>query len=60
MEINQVVETPSGALKVEGTLSADELKFVVEFALNVLLARGTMSFTNIVPIPTNEAQESVN
>lgn len=56
MQIDQVVETPEGTLKFDGELTGDELKFVVEFALNVLLSRGTAS----LGIKPNTTEETMN
>jgi hypothetical protein len=38
------METPEGSLEYEASLSDDELAFVVEIGLNVLMAKGAMPF----------------
>ena len=42
MKVSQVVENADGSLSYNGNLSGDELGFVVELGLNILLARGAL------------------
>lgn len=46
MDVNHVVETPQGDLKFQGTLSGQELAFVVEVGLNYLMKEGAIPFVS--------------
>ena len=44
MIINQVVETPEGAVEIQANLSEEQVKFLIEVGLNVVLAKGAKPF----------------
>jgi hypothetical protein len=44
MIINQVVETPEGEVEVHANLSNEQVKFLIEVGLNVVLAKGAKPF----------------
>ena len=44
MLINQVIETPEGAVEVNANLSNEQVKFLIEVGLNVVLSRGAQPF----------------
>lgn len=44
MQISQVVELENGAVKFEGNLSSKEVGFLVEWAVNNLIAQGIMPY----------------
>lgn len=44
MEISHSVELPDGSYKFQGTLEGPELKFLVEYAINSLMATGAFPF----------------
>jgi hypothetical protein len=45
LKINHSIENQDGSLTFEANLSEEELSFVVELGLNILLAKGVMPFT---------------
>lgn len=55
MKINQVIELEDGSATFDGELTPNELQFVVEFGLNVLLQNGISvvdgNGRNVVPEP---------
>jgi hypothetical protein len=44
LNINHAVELEDGSYTYQGTLSGQELKFIVEFGINELLVRGALPF----------------
>ena len=44
MQINSVVETPEGAVEVSANLSPEQVQFLLEVGLNVVLAKGAKPF----------------
>jgi len=44
MIINQVVETPDGAVELQANLSPEQVKFLIEVGLNIVLAKGAKTF----------------
>lgn len=44
MLIKKSIKTPSGTLQFEGELAGDELDFVIEVGLNIILASGVPPF----------------
>jgi len=44
MNVNHVVELPDGAVEFKGNLSPKETAFLLEFAINNLLAIGALPF----------------
>ncbi len=44
MKINHAVEKDDGTYVMQGTLSGNELKFIVEVGCNYLLAQGAFPF----------------
>lgn len=44
MQISQVVELEDGAVKFEGNLSPKEVGFLVEWAVNNLIAQGILPY----------------
>jgi hypothetical protein len=55
MKVNTLVERPDGTAEFSAELTANELQFVVEFGMNVLLQHGyqivDQSKTTLVPEP---------
>jgi hypothetical protein len=45
MEVKTVIETPEGAVEYTAMLSPEETKFILEYGLNVLMAKGAVPFT---------------
>jgi hypothetical protein len=39
-----VVETPEGAVEIQANLSEEQVKFLIEVGLNVVLAKGAKPF----------------
>jgi len=44
MQINSIVETPEGAVTVSANLSPEQVQFLLEVGLNVVLAKGAKPF----------------
>jgi hypothetical protein len=44
MKITNLVETPEGAVEVEANLSPEQVQFLIEVGLNVVLAKGAKPF----------------
>ena len=44
MLINKTIETPEGTVEFKGNLLDEELDFVIEVGLNVILAQGATNF----------------
>lgn len=44
MLINKTIETPEGIVEFKGNLLDEELDFVIEVGLNVILAQGATNF----------------
>jgi len=44
MKINSIVETPEGAVEVSANLSPEQVQFLLEVGLNVVLAKGARPF----------------
>ena len=44
MQINSIVETPEGAVEVNANLSPEQVQFLLEVGLNVVLAKGAKPF----------------
>lgn len=44
MLITKAIETPEGGVTFQGELKEDELEFLIEVGLNVVLAQGAASF----------------
>ena len=45
MKIKHTIENEGGTVELQANLSADELSFVIELGLNMLLAKGALPFT---------------
>lgn len=45
MEINKTVETPDGSVTFQGVLNADEVEFLISYAIQTLLAKGALPFS---------------
>lgn len=61
MIINQVVETPEGAVEVQASLSSEQVKFLIEVGLNVVLAKGAKPFiqsTDFTPDQLHDGPET--
>ena len=54
MIINQVVETPEGAVEVQASLSPEQVKFLIEVGLNVVLAKGAKPFIQASDYSTDQ------
>ncbi len=44
MQINSIVETPEGAVEVNANLSPEQVQFLLEVGLNVVLVKGAKPF----------------
>lgn len=44
MDINHTVETPEGEVVFQGTLNPVEVKFLLTYAINGLMAKGAVPF----------------
>lgn len=44
MKIHQTIETPEGIVEVNGELSQQQVQFLIEVGLNVILAKGAQPF----------------
>ncbi len=45
MKIKHSIENADGTVDLEANLNAEELSFVIELGLNMLLAKGVLPFT---------------
>ncbi len=57
MDINFSDDTPEGTVDFTGTLSKDEVDFLLRFALLSLLQRGMMPASIIATLDKGEAEE---
>ena len=60
MEIKSTVELENGAVEFTGTLDAEETSFLIEFAINHLLAMGVTPFLPDAPHQVTAGTETVN
>ena len=44
MQINHTVETPDGKVTFQGELSPEEVRVLIEFAINYFMAMGSKPF----------------
>lgn len=44
MQIQKIIETPEGAVEVQANLSPEQVQFLLEVGLNVVLAKGAKPF----------------
>lgn len=56
MYIEKVIETEDGKIEFKGTLQADELDFVLEVGLNVILAQGVRQHIQLSSVPEENPQ----
>lgn len=58
MDINFDAETPEGTVAFRGSLTQDEVSFLLRFALLSLMARGTLPMVEAADVPAEP--QSVN
>ena len=44
MQIDKIIETPEGAVEIKASLTAEQVQFLLEVGLNVVLAKGAKPF----------------
>jgi hypothetical protein len=44
MQINKIIETEDGAVEVNATLSPEQVQFLLEVGLSIVLAKGAKTF----------------
>lgn len=44
MQINKTIETEDGAVEIQASLSPEQVQFLIEVGLNVVLAKGAKPF----------------
>lgn len=57
MQINSIVETPEGAVEVNANLSPEQVQFLLEVGLNVVLAKGAKPFVQKNSYTTDQLHE---
>lgn len=45
MKLNTVIETDKGAVEFTANLTAEEVQFLLEYSINMLMANGALPFT---------------
>lgn len=45
MKLNSVIETQEGAVEFSANLNPEEVKFLLEYSINMLMANGALPFT---------------
>jgi hypothetical protein len=58
LKLNTVLETDKGAVEFTANLTPEEVQFLLEYSINMLMANGALPFTLVdeaqVQIPTGE------
>lgn len=44
MQIDKIIETPEGAVQIQANLSEEQVQFLLEVGLNVVLSKGAKPF----------------
>lgn len=60
MIINQVIETPEGAVEIQANLSPEQVKFLIEVGLNLVLAKGAVPFIKEGDFGVEQIQSAVD
>lgn len=60
MLINKTIETKDGTVQFQGELAQDELDFILEIGLNIVMANGAVGFLSnknpkVVQVTTQES-----